>query len=150
MMKLADAHTAPVIACAFGGQEHLLSANLDGKILHWRISADGRLAYAATFRPADGQPVADLVCAGDAVWALQGARLLGWRLADGGSLSPTPLPPVTLPTPAELLAHRAGPLGVHLVVASETQAQGTLPESVIESVDVAPDGQHVLAVVDGR
>jgi hypothetical protein len=41
MMKLADAHTAPVIACAFGGQEHLLSANLDGKILHWRISADG-------------------------------------------------------------------------------------------------------------
>lgn len=158
-MILADIHTAPVIACAFSGQEHLLSADLDGKILHWRIGAEGGLAYAATLRPADGQPVADLVCAGDALWALQEARLLGWRLADGA-----PLLPVKLPAPAHLLAQRAGPQGVHLVVANESawtylqwredgwqvQAHGALPESSIESEDVAPDGQHILAVVDGK
>ncbi len=158
-MTLADIHTAPVIACAFSGQEHLLSADLDGKILHWRVGAEGGLAYAATLRPADGQPVADLVCAGDAVWALQKARLLGWRLTDGG-----PLPPVTLPAPAHLLAHRAGPKGAHLVVTGETawtylqwgedgwqvRSHGALPEGIIDSVDVAPDGQHVLAVVDGE
>jgi hypothetical protein len=32
-MTFADLHTAPVIAYTFGGQEHLLSADLDGKIL---------------------------------------------------------------------------------------------------------------------
>ncbi len=158
-MTISNIHTAPVNACAFGGQEHLLTADLDGKILHWRVGAEGRLTWAATLRPADGQPIADLICSDDAVWALQGTRLLGWRLADGG-----PLPPVTLPALAHLLAHRAGSKGAHLVVAGETawtylqwgedgwqvQAHEALPEGVIDSVDVAPDGRHILAVVDGE
>ena len=128
-------------------------------MLHWHINAEGELDYAGTLRPADGQPVADLVCAGDTAWALQETRLLGWQLADGSSL-----PSVTLPAPAYLLAHRTGPQGVHLVTASETawtclqwcedgwqvEAHWTFPSGTIESVDVAPDGQHVLGVIDGK